>query len=618
MEEDPTCKELKKQIRTLEQLTDSMRALVDASFEPLLVLKNGTCIDQNSAATEQFGYCSSEAFGRPFSDWFVPECHDMVDRNLLSRCEIPYPVLALRKDGTKFPCEIQIRTIVQKKQTLQVAAIRDITDRNKLLESEVKFRRLVEYSSDWIWEVSANGIYTYVSPQIEKILGYKQEEVIGKSPFELMPPEEASRVAEIFKDSALQRKPIVAIENINLHKNGHRVVLETSANPIFNEQGGLIGYQGVDRDITRLKRYEKTIEESEKKFRILFEMLPIPISVTEIETGRLVDVNDRFCKTTKFTKKELIGKSTIEVGFYSAQDRGEFLLALSGSDEIKEFEMDFKLKEDAVISALVFAKIIEDQNKRYIITAFYDQTDRKHLDAQQRKIRRLESIATLSGGIAHQFNNALSVVSGHVELLQVGLSDDEKVQTFGQSAMKAINKLADLTKLLQAYARGGKYKVESLNLNDFVRKQLPDILPDKHPGITIDMDLSDDIPNINADASQLQMVMSAVLSNALEALEGCGRIHITTGEKEVDEGFAAVHQGITPGHYVTIAVKDDGKGMDEETREKIFDPFFTTKFQGRGLGMAAVYGIAKNHGGYIYVDSELGNGTAVQMYFPRE
>ena len=124
------------------------------------------------------------------------------------------------------------------------------------------------------------------------------------------------------------------------------------------------------------------------------------------------------------------------------------------------------------------------------------------------------------------------------------------------------------------------------------------------------------ISHIKADYAQMQMVLSAILANSNEAIEDEGLIRITAGNEDVDVDFAEQHAGLKPGYYVCLTIEDDGKGMDEETISGIFEPFFTTKFQGRGMGMAAVYGIVKNHDGWIYVDSELGKGTTVQIYLP--
>jgi two-component system cell cycle sensor histidine kinase/response regulator CckA len=149
-----------------------------------------------------------------------------------------------------------------------------------------------------------------------------------------------------------------------------------------------------------------------------------------------------------------------------------------------------------------------------------------------------------------------------------------------------------------------------------VEETLPMILNKFDSVIHVETNLAGDISKIKADITQMYMVLSGVVTNAAEAIESRGRIIITTETKNVEEGFAKYRPGLTPGPYVCLMVQDDGTGMDAETRGKIFEPFFTTKFQGRGLGMAAVYGIVKNHGGWISVDSQLGKGTVVRIYFP--
>jgi signal transduction histidine kinase/ActR/RegA family two-component response regulator/HAMP domain-containing protein len=242
--------------------------------------------------------------------------------------------------------------------------------------------------------------------------------------------------------------------------------------------------------------------------------------------------------------------------------------------------------------------------------------DKKRLAVRLQQIQKLEAIATLAGGIAHEFNNALAAVVGNLELLQMHLPDHENVKKFGHVTERSIYRLTNLTNLLLAYARQGKYWPENVNLSEFVKSLIPMLIHDIAPGINIETDLSSTISTIKADIVQLQMLMSAILKNASEATKGQGRIRVITSNKEIDASFAANHPGLKPGCYVGLTVEDHGKGMDEKTKSRIFEPFFTTNFQGRGLGMAAVYGIIKNHGGYIYIDSEPGQGTAVRILLP--
>jgi len=173
-----------------------------------------------------------------------------------------------------------------------------------------------------------------------------------------------------------------------------------------------------------------------------------------------------------------------------------------------------------------------------------------------------------------------------------------------------------LTDQLLAYAQGGKYQPRDLKFDDFVIETLPILQHDLNSTVRVETHFPKDISYIKADYTQMQMVLSAILANSNEAIEDKGLIKITVGSKDFDEDSLKDHPDLKPGPYVSLTIEDDGKGMDEETRNGIFEPFFTTKFHGRGMAMAAVYGIVKNHDGRISVDSELGKGTVVRIYLP--
>ncbi|NQU16170.1 MAG: response regulator [Desulfobacteraceae bacterium] len=250
------------------------------------------------------------------------------------------------------------------------------------------------------------------------------------------------------------------------------------------------------------------------------------------------------------------------------------------------------------------------------MTVFRDTTDLRALETQLQQAQKMEAIATLAGGIAHHFNNALTVITGHTGLFEMEFPDDERILGHVEPMKASAYRMARLTDQLLAYARGGRYDPKAVSPNDFIEETLPVIRHIIKPAIHVETDLSPDILKIEADLTQMQMVLSAVLANADEAIEYEGRIRIITRNEDIDEDFAKHHPGLKPGSYVCLTVEDDGKGMDEETRNRMFEPFFTTHFMGRGLGMAAVYGIVKSHDGWIWVDSELGKGTVVRTYFP--
>ena len=242
--------------------------------------------------------------------------------------------------------------------------------------------------------------------------------------------------------------------------------------------------------------------------------------------------------------------------------------------------------------------------------------NRERLEAQLQQAQKMEAISTLAGGVAHEFNNTLMGIMGNIELLKMNFSEDGGIDKQLESMESAGHRMSRLTSQLLAYAEGGKYQPKDLKLDDFVIETLPILQHDLTSNIRVETHFQKNISCINADNAQMQMVLSAILANSNEAIEDEGLIRITAENKNIDEDSTKQHPGLEAGYYVCLTIEDDGKGMDEETISGIFEPFFTTKFQGRGMGMAAVHGIVRNHDGWISVGSELGKGTTVQIYFP--
>ena len=241
-----------------------------------------------------------------------------------------------------------------------------------------------------------------------------------------------------------------------------------------------------------------------------------------------------------------------------------------------------------------------------------EEERRRNLESRRRTDRNMAALSTLAGGIAHQFNNALFGILGNLELLIFDFPDNDTLGHYVKSMEASIRRLTQLTNQLLAYARGGKYEPKVFSLRDFIMKTLPPLLHDLLPEIRVTTDLQGDLTLVNADQHQLRIVLSVLLKNAVEAIEGPGYIRILMRNEELTEPG----QNLPPGPYICLIIEDDGKGMDQKTVDRIFEPFFTTKFYGRGLGMAAAYGIVKNHGGWISVNSEPDLGTAVHVYLP--
>jgi two-component system cell cycle sensor histidine kinase/response regulator CckA len=244
------------------------------------------------------------------------------------------------------------------------------------------------------------------------------------------------------------------------------------------------------------------------------------------------------------------------------------------------------------------------------------ESARQRMAEKLEEARKSEAIATLAGGIAHQFNNALAVISGNIELLRHDYQNDPQIGSYSSPISVAAGRMAQLTSQLLAYAQGGKYKERPNDLSSIAETTLSLIKHTIAPEITVWESLEPGLPKVKIDVTQIQMVISAIVANAAEAIQGQGLITVTCSNVVINNDNCIHHGSIPPGGYVVLGVTDNGAGMDEKTQKRIFEPFFTTKFQGRGLGMAAVFGIIRNHGGYIRVNSQANLGTEVRVYLP--
>ena len=442
----------------------------------------------------------------------------------------------------------------------------------------------------------------------QKIFGWSPSSVTGRQAEDVL-SDQPDMVKHLHNSTMTQTEVILGAGDAQKY-------YELSGSTLTNKQGRSIGRLIIVHDITERKRAEDALKESEFKFRNLFELSPQAIALIEWNTGRLVDVNDVFCELVKYSKEEVLGRTLKEIVSNTEEDGKRFLKELKTSGEIQGMEVDFRTKDGSILNILIFARIIKIAGQDFMITIFANITDRKQLHDRLINARKMEAIATLAGGVAHEFNNALAAISGNLELFQLYLPDDRNIIKYYNAIMDSTRRMSNLTSQLLAYARGGKYQPKRMSLNDLVKDTLPLIRSTIDHSISIEVEFSRDIYHVKTDFTQMQMILSAVVANAAEAVEAEGNIVIITRNEKVDKDFARQHPDLKPGRYACLIIKDDGRGMDQETSVRMFEPFFTTKFQGRGLGMAAVYGIVKNHDGWICVDSKLGKGTTVHIYLP--
>jgi len=377
--------------------------------------------------------------------------------------------------------------------------------------------------------------------------------------------------------------------------------------------GGLIMFTEV---ITARKEVEEALRESEEKYRLLVENATDAIFIAQ--DGVLKFVNPKAEEMIGYSAEELAKIPFVDI--IHPEDRPmvleRHLKRLKGEELPSIYSFRILNKSGEALSTELNTVQIDWEGKPATLNFLRDVTAQIRLETQLQHAQKMEAIATLAGGIAHEFNNALMGIMGNMELLKMDLPEDERQARYFEAMKDSGHRMSRLTDQLLAYAQGGKYQPKNMKLDDFVMETLPILQHGLNSAVRVETHFSKDISVIKADHTQMQMVLSAILSNSDEAIEHEGLIRIAAENKDLDVDFTKQCPGLKPGPYVCFTIEDNGKGMDEETRSGIFEPFFTTKFQGRGMGMAAVYGIVKNHDGWISVDSQLGEGTMVQIYFP--
>lgn len=367
-----------------------------------------------------------------------------------------------------------------------------------------------------------------------------------------------------------------------------------------------------------LRRIQEELEEARDRYSHLYDFAPVGY-LTVNEKGIVEGANLTFATLMGMERSAVVGKPFSR--FIQREDQDVYYLniqRLLESGALQSFKLRLTKNDGSDFFTNLECMLIRENVSapKQIRIVVSDITEQKKLEWRLWQAQKMESIAKLAGGIAHQFNNALFVIVATTDLLEMQVPNDEMTSEYFDSIKKSTARMTKLTRQLLGYARGGKYEVKDISLSVLVRNTLPLLQHTLDPSISVETNLPDDISKTRGDLTQLVMVLSILLSNSTEAIESEGHIKITCRNELITKEDAKVFPGLLPGPYVSLTVEDNGRGMDEETKKRVFEPFFTTKFLGRGLGLAATYGIVKNHGGWISIESQLDRGTSVRIYLP--
>ncbi len=486
---------------------------------------------------------------------------------------------------------------------------RGITE--ELLSIKKQFEILLNRMTDGSVEITSDGRIVYANPTALALIQRPEEKLLGMGFHELFSENDRRRICQLLETTDEKFKKITEHSPVCL--NSRQVTLNIL--PIEEEKEGSKCIVIIN-DVTERKNVQEALQNSEFKFRTLFELSPQAITRSHYETGKIIDVNQKFCDLFKISREEVLELNPVELGFYSQASRQRFLNVLKESGEVHGLEMEFKARDDSKFNTLMFAKLIQMEGTTYILTIFHDITDRKELEAQLRQAQKMEAIGTLAGGIAHNFNNLLMGIQGYASLALMEIDPNHPNNNKLKNIEKLVQSGSNLTSQLLGYAREGKYKVRSSNLNQLV-KETADTFNLTRKEIHVHQELDENLLNVRTDQGQIEQVLFNLLVNAADAMPLGGNLFLKTinitHANMLNKPYKAA-----PGNYVLLTVRDTGSGMEKKTLERIFEPFFTTKGLGKGtgLGLASVYGIVKAHGGYIDVLSEKGQGTTFEVCLP--
>ena len=374
------------------------------------------------------------------------------------------------------------------------------------------------------------------------------------------------------------------------------------------------------RDITDRKHAEEKLRVSEEKFSKAFHLGPDVITITSMEDGRFIEVNDNFLRLTGFARQEVIGRTSVELGLWAnPKDRQQIVALLKRSGKARDLEVRVFLKSAELRTVQISAHSIELSGQLCMIAIIRDVTERRALEVQLREAQKMEAVGRLAGGVAHDFNNLLVGILGYSELLKKKLADQGSLLRMANEINFAAMRARDLTSRLLALSRRQLLQPAVLDLNALVRQCERLLRPIIGEDVRVVLRLDPKIGSVKADPAQLEQVILNLALNARDAMPRGGTLSLETGNIHVDAALARQHPGLIPGAYVRLQVADTGHGIAPEVMPRIFEPFFTTKELGKGsgLGLSTVYGVVKQSGGCVTVSSEPGNGAAFRIYLPR-
>jgi PAS domain S-box-containing protein len=628
-------REVQEHLRTeaaREQLAERehlFSAAVESSNDAIITKTlDGTITGWNPAAERLFGYAVAEAVGRRI-DIIVPpertpEVRDILQRIRRGERISHFETVRARKDGRAVEVSLSISPLRTPSGAIVGASeiAQDITERRRFqraLNQEIEERRRIfETSQDLIAVFDSRGTLVQISPSCETILGYRPDQVLGRSGADFIHPDDQEISREFVRRARRGEHPRMSDARC-IHADGRIVWLSwlgTWSEPVRR-------YFFVGRDMTEARRAQKTLRDSEQLARGIIDTA-LDAFVQTDEGGVILDWNSQAERIFGWPRQQALGKNFIDLAVVGS-DYGEIVSGLprfmgSGQDRMigRRRNIAARRCDGNEFQAEVSVTALK-REEGFVFNGFFrDLTDKIAAEERLRQAAKMEALGQLTGGIAHDFNNILTVITGTIEILTDAVADDPQLAAVARMIDDAAARGAELTQHLLAFARRQPLQPRDTDVNTLIIDTIKMLRPALGEQIEIESVFEQEACVATIDPNQLAAAILNLSLNARDAMPAGGKLILETAIAFLDESYASRHSDVRPGRFVMIAVSDTGSGIAADMLDMVFDPFFTSKGPGKGtgLGLSMVYGFVKQSAGHIKIYSEEGHGTTIKMYLP--
>ncbi|MCK1392205.1 PAS domain S-box protein [Bradyrhizobium sp. 1] len=581
----------------------------------------------NPAAERLYGYPANEAIGKSTSIIVPPDRREQ-GKDYLARIARGEPIerfetVRLRKDGT--PVEISLSLSPIRGPSGEVigvsgsaSSLTEARRAERALQQQIEERRqLFDTSQDLIMIMDSRGHIVQISPSCEAILGYPRDEMIGRSGVDFIHPAHLDQSREEMRALRRGESPKLA-DTRCFHKDGREVWLSWLGN--WSDQANRFFFVG--RDMTEARLAEESLRESELLARNIVETA-LDAFVQTDEHSTILAWSSRAEELFGWRRDEALGKNSVELTIApSERERvkaglARFLDSADGQTLNRRRELMVCRRDGKEFKAELSVTALR-RREGILFNVFYrDLTDKIASEERIRHAEKMEAVGQLTGGVAHDFNNILTVITGTIEILADAVAREPELVAITKMIDEAAGRGAELTQHLLAFARKQPLQPREIDINSLIVDTVKLLRPTLGEQIQIESVFEDENCVAIVDPNQLTTAILNLALNARDAMPSGGKLIVETGAAYLDEIYASAND-VPPGHYVLIAVSDTGTGIPANMLARVFDPFFTSKGPGKGtgLGLSMVYGFIKQSTGHIKIYSEEGHGTTIKMYLP--